>query len=65
MCDVPPPSPAPGSAYPSGMDERLEIFLALCRDIYERRMREGTWPWPGDSTNPDDVIESEFTNDGV
>lgn len=47
------------------MDERLEAFLALCREIYERRVREGSWPWPEDSTNPDDVIESESIHDDI
>ena len=27
-------------------DERLERYLELCKHIYERMRRDGTWPWP-------------------
>jgi hypothetical protein len=37
----------------------LEEFLKLCRNIYDRRVADGTWPWKVDSTNPEDVIDSE------
>ena len=37
----------------------LEAFFDLCKDIYERRVREGTWPWTADSTLCEDVIDSE------
>jgi len=43
------------------MDPHLDAFLNTCRDIYERRVREGTWPWP-DSTLSEDMVESESTN---
>ena len=36
----------------------LEAFFELCKQMYERMQREGTWPWPADSTNPEDVIDS-------
>ncbi len=43
----------------------LERYLALCKRIYERMEREGTWPWPDDpdqpeldSTDSDDVVDS-------
>ena len=36
----------------------LEAFFELCKRIYERMEREGTWPWSVDSTNPEDVIDS-------
>ena len=39
-------------------DEHLEEFLAICQAVFERMRREGTWPWPEDSTNPEDVINS-------
>ena len=39
-------------------DEHLEEFLAICQAVFERMRREGTWPWPEDSTNPEDVIDS-------
>jgi hypothetical protein len=37
----------------------LEAYFELCRRIYERMVAEGSWPWTVDSTNPEDVIESE------
>ena len=40
---------------------QLEAYFELCKHIYERRVREGTWPWTVDSTNPEDVIESDST----
>jgi hypothetical protein len=39
-------------------DERLERYLELCRRIYERMRREGTWPW-ADSQDSAPVVESE------
>lgn len=44
---------------------QLEAFFDLCKDIYERRMREGTWPWPVDSTNSENVIESDSPDNRV
>jgi hypothetical protein len=38
---------------------QLEAFFELCKRIYERMELEGTWPWTADSTNPEDVIDSE------
>ena len=44
-------------------DEHLERYLRLCRQIYERMEREGTWPWPPmedeDSTLSEDLVESK------
>lgn len=37
---------------------QLGAFFELCKRIYERKQREGTWPWTADSTNPEDVIDS-------
>ena len=39
--------------------DHLEEFLAICQQIYERRIADGTWPWLNDSTNPEDVIDSD------
>ena len=44
-------------------DERLDRYLALCRRIYERMKREGTWPWTTDSTKMNDAVESESLDD--
>lgn len=40
-------------------DERLERYLELCKRIYERMRRDGTWPWTTDSPKSDGVLESE------
>ena len=39
-------------------DEFLERYLALCKRIYERMEREGTWPWESDSQDLEDLLES-------
>lgn len=43
-------------------DDHLEEFLAICQQIYERRVADGTWPWLDDSTNPEDMIDSASTS---
>ena len=43
-------------------DPRLEAYLELCQRLYERMLRDGTWPWR-DSQNSEDLVESEDTND--
>jgi hypothetical protein len=42
-------------------DEHLERYLALCKRIYERMEREGSWPWADetDSTLSEDLVESK------
>lgn len=42
-------------------DEHLERHLELCRRIYERMLREGSWPWreKPDSPNPEDLVDSD------
>jgi hypothetical protein len=42
----------------------LERYLALCRRIYERMEREGSWPW-ADSPNSEDLIDSEGNSSDV
>ena len=44
---------------------QLEAFFKLCKGMYERMEREGTWPWPVDSTNPEDMVDSEFIQHDV
>lgn len=39
--------------------EHLEEYLAICLAVYEQMKRGGTWPWETDSTNPEDVLDSE------
>lgn len=42
-------------------EERLEQHLDLCKQVYKRMKREGTWLWP-DSSNFEDMVESEDSN---
>jgi hypothetical protein len=44
---------------------QLEAFFELCQRIYERMEREGTWPWTADSTNPEDMVDSESIHHDV
>lgn len=39
-------------------EKQLEAYLELCKDIYERLVREGDWDWI-DSLNPEDLVKSE------
>ncbi|MEP2990622.1 MAG: hypothetical protein ABJN65_02365 [Parasphingorhabdus sp.] len=44
------------------MNERdhLEDYLKICKRMYLRMEREGTWPWKEeDSTETEDMIDSE------
>ena len=45
------------------MDPYLERYLELCKRMYERMERDGTWPWadsPGtDSQESGEMVESE------
>ena len=45
-------------------DDHLQRYLALCKRIYERMERDGTWPW-ADSPKSDDLVESEDSSDDV
>lgn len=38
----------------------LEAYFELCKEIYLRRVADGTWPWTADSTLSEDVIDSDF-----
>ena len=42
---------------------QLEAFFELCKEIYLRRVADGTWPWPVDSTLSQDVIDSDSPSD--
>ena len=44
---------------------QLEAYFELCKRMYERMVREGTWPWPVDSTYPEDVIDSASINHDI
>lgn len=38
--------------------DRLEEYLLLCEQLYERLQREGKWPWKADSTKSNDAVDS-------
>jgi len=46
-------------------DEHLEEFLAICQAVFERMRREGTWPWPDDSTLSGDMVDSGNNSENV
>ena len=45
--------------------DHLEEYLAICKAVFEQMQRDGTWPWPGDSTNPEDMVDSESTQNDL
>lgn len=50
--------------YAGAMDKHLEQYLEICKSIYERMERDGSWPWP-DSRNSEDLVESEDNSNNV
>ena len=46
----------------NNLPPELERYLALCKRIYERMERDGTWPW-SDSTDRGDLLDSERLDD--
>ena len=45
-------------------DDRLKVHIELCRRMFERMQRDGSWPWKqgGDSQNAEDLLESGDDN---
>jgi len=43
-------------------DQRFEDFIELCKRIFERMEREGSWPWPEDDIAPKPPTEAETRN---
>ena len=35
-------------------EQRFEQFIALCKRVFERLERDGTWPWPEEDLEPED-----------
>ena len=46
-------------------DAYLQEYFEICKRIYEQMERDGTWPWTTDSTNSEDVVDSESNNDDI
>ena len=43
-------------------EQRFEQFIELCKRIYERMEREGSWPWPEDAIDNGDTESGEITS---
>jgi hypothetical protein len=44
-------------------EQRFEQFIELCKRIFERMEREGSWPWPEDKGEPPPESGDDITND--
>jgi len=56
--------------YNSFMEDKqahLDEYLALCKRIYERMERDGSWPWKTetDSTLSEDLVESDDNPENI
>ena len=47
------------------LDERVLRYLELCKRIYDRMEREGSWPWADDSQENGDVVDSADSSRNV
>ena len=45
-------------------DKQLDDFIDLCKRMYERMEREGSWPW-ADSPNSEGLVESEGNHENI
>ncbi len=43
----------------------LDEYFLICKRIYEQMERDGTWPWPEDSLNSEDMIDSKDSPDNT
>ena len=46
---------------PRMSEEDFEEYLRICQELYLEMVRNNTWPWPTDSPNSEDLLESENT----
>lgn len=48
-------------------DDHLNEHLELCKRVYERMRRENSWPWvvKADSTEPEDLVESDGNSEDL
>lgn len=48
-------------------DDHLQQHLELCKRIYLRMLKDGTWPWKDqpDSQNSQDLLESKDSPNDV
>jgi len=45
-------------------DDHIRRHLEICQRVYERLVADGKWPFR-DSTDPDDLVESELDNNDL
>lgn len=45
-------------------DQSFQQFLDLCKIVFERMEREGSWPW-SDSPNSEGLVESDDNENNV
>ena len=43
-------------------EQRFEQFIELCKRIYERMEREGSWPWPEGTIKGGDAESGEINS---
>jgi len=46
-------------------DAHLQEYFEICKRVYEQMERDGTWPWTVDSTNSENMIDSDSSTDDV
>ena len=49
-------------------EQQFQRYLRLCQRIYERMEAENSWPWKTedpDSTDPEDLVESEDNENNI
>lgn len=46
---------------PRMSDEAFEEYLRICHELYLQMLQSGTWPWPEDSPNSENLLESGET----
>jgi hypothetical protein len=46
-------------------DAFLQEYFEICKSIYEQMERDGTWPWPSDSPNSEDMVDSGDHDDDL
>ena len=44
------------------IDPRLEQYLLLCQRMYERKERDGTWPWKSDIPQVDSTLSGKVVD---
>ncbi|WP_299844107.1 hypothetical protein [uncultured Roseovarius sp.] len=44
---------------PRMSEEAFNEYLRICQEFYLELLDNGTWLWPDDSSNSEDLLESE------